>query len=290
MQPFRRRDAVAAGLATAAELKGTHWQRLYQGIYIEKAAFQPQNHYMWCQAAQLLLPSGSAIGGRSAAYAWGVQLLGANEPVTVVIPQRTSLRIQPGLHVVRSHLPRSDVDLAFGLRLTTPARTAFDLGRDPDRIQAAIAVDAMLFRRVVSLADLHRAADAHPGWRGVMKFRDILVNAEPKAESPMETRLRLIIIDGGLPRPIAQHEIRAVNRSLIARVDLAYPELRIAIEYEGDHHRDRATFRKDIVRFNRLQAAGWAALRFTADDVFKRPAKVVNDVKRAVAHATARSA
>ncbi len=71
-------------------------------------------------------------------------------------------------------------------------------------------------------------------------------------------------------------------------MDLAYPAWRIAIEYEGDHHRDRATFRKDIVRFNRLQAAGWATLRFTADDVFKRPQKIIEGVRHAVAAAEAR--
>ncbi|MFI5846027.1 DUF559 domain-containing protein [Catenuloplanes sp. NPDC051500] len=285
LKPFRRRDAVGAGLITSPRLYGPEWERLYHGVYIERLAFKPLEHRMWCEAAGLLLPAGAAIGGRSAAYLWNVGLLASEEPVTVVIPRRTNLREQPRLRVIRGLLPGADVDSFLGLRLTTPARTAFDLGRVPDRIQAAIAVDAMLHRRVVTLAELHRTADAHPGWRGVMTFREILRIAEPGAASPMETRLRLIIVDGGLPRPVAQHRIRDAADLFIGDVDLAYPELRIAIEYEGDHHREQATFRKDIVRFNRLQAVGWAALRFTADDVFKRPQKIVDDVRRAVAEA-----
>jgi very-short-patch-repair endonuclease len=288
LSPFRRRDAVGAGLLTAAALKGSRWQRLYQGIYIERSAFEPHDHRMWCRAAQLLLPLDGAIGGYSAAHVWGVDLLDVGAPVTVTIPHQTSLRAQPGLRVIRTLLPRADVESFIDLRLTTPARTAFDLGRDPDRIRAVIAVDAMLHRRLVTLAELRHMADTHPGWRGVMKFRDILGLAEPGAASPMETRLRLVIVDGGLPRPVAQYRVRDENGLFVGQVDLAYPELRVALEYEGDHHRDQATFRKDVVRFNRLRQAGWAALRFTADDVFKRPRTIVDDVKRAVAEATAR--
>jgi hypothetical protein len=282
--PFRRRDAVSAGLITPAELKGPRWQRLYHGVYIERAAFTPDHHRMWCAAAQLVMPTRAAIGGRSAAYLWGVDLLYATEPVSIIVPGQRTTRDQAMLRVVRGVLPCADVESFTGLTVTTPARTAFDLGRGRDRIQASIAVDAMLHRRVVTLPELHRVADAHPGWRGVMTFREVLRIAEPGAASPMETRLRLIIVDGGLPRPIAQYRISDA-RSFVGQVDLAYPEPRVAIEYEGDHHREKDTFRKDIVRFNRLQAAGWAALRFTADDVFKRPQKIVDEVRRAIAEA-----
>ncbi len=286
--PFRRREAVGAGLITAAMLEGPYWQRLYRGIYIERSAYQPDNHRMWCTAAQLLLPPGGAIGGRSAAYLWGVDLLARGDPVSIIVPKQRKVREQPMLRVTRGLLPRGDVESFGGLAVTTPARTAFDLGRGGDRVQAMIAVDAMLHRRLVTRAELQATANAHPGWLNIMKFRDILRDAEPGAESPMETRLRLVIVDGGLPRPVAQFQVRPAGGTVVGRVDLAYPHLRIAIEYEGDHHRDQATFRKDIVRFNRLQAAGWTALRFTADDVFKRPRQIVTDVRKAVAEATAR--
>ena len=80
----------------------------------------------------------------------------------------------------------------------------------------------------------------------------------------METRLRLVIVDGGLPRPVAQFEVRDAAGRLIGRVDLAYPEWRIAIEYDGDHHRGRVAYRDDQRRANALRVAGWTVLRFTA--------------------------
>ncbi|GAB7051014.1 endonuclease domain-containing protein [Catenuloplanes indicus] len=68
---------------------------------------------------------------------------------------------------------------------------------------------------------------------------------------------------------------------MLVRVDLAGPDLRIAIEYEGDHHRDPATFRNDLLRACRLEQSGWLVLRFTADDVYRRPAETVRAVATA---------
>ncbi|MDP9794635.1 hypothetical protein J2S43_003147 [Catenuloplanes nepalensis] len=285
--PFRRRDAVAAGLVTPAQLSGPAWQRLYQGVYVDAAVYRSDDHHMWCEAALLAAPPASAIGALSAAYLWGVDLLRSGSPVTVVVPANRRPREQPRLSVVRAELPPGQVEVLGGVRLTTPDRTAFDLGRGPDRVAAVVAVDAMLHRRLVTVEGVAALASRHPGWPGVSRMREVLAIAEPGSASPMETRLRLIIVDGGLPRPVAQHEVRTPEGRFIGRVDLAYPELRIVLEYEGDHHRDPATYRNDIARFNRFQAAGWTALRFTADDVFKRPQKIVADVRRAMVKATA---
>ncbi|MDQ0371436.1 endonuclease domain-containing protein [Catenuloplanes indicus] len=285
-RPFRGRDAIAAGLVTLAQLKGPAWKRLYQGIYVEADWYRPDDHRMWCEAALLAAPEGSAVGGLSAARLWSVDLLQPGDPVTVIVPPGRRTREQVRLSVVRAALPADQVDGFGGLRLTTAARTAFDLGRGPDRTGAVIAVDAMLHRRLITADEIAALANRHPGWPGVSRLREVLALAEPKSESPMETRLRLIIVDGGLPRPVAQHLVRTPDGRSVGRVDLAYPELRIVLEYEGDHHRDPATYRKDIARFNRIQETGWLALRFTADDVFTRPQKIIEEVRRAMAAMT----
>ena len=98
----------------------------------------------------------------------------------------------------------------------------------------------------------------------------------------METRLRLLLHDAGAPTPIPQYEVRDDDGRFIGRVDLAYPQWRIALEYEGDHHRERARFRGDIARVNALRLAGWLVLRFTADDVLRHPAVVVDQVAAAI--------
>lgn len=94
----------------------------------------------------------------------------------------------------------------------------------------------------------------------------------------MESRCRLVLIDGGLPRPVAQHEVY-VGGLFIARLDLAYPHRMVGIEYEGDYHRERQAFRNDIARGNRLRDFGWTIVRVTADDVLRNPQQLVARVR-----------
>jgi very-short-patch-repair endonuclease len=191
------------------------------------------------------------------------------------------MRAQPKVRVTHGVLAGNDVVRFGGLPVTSPVRTAFDLGRRRSRVDALVALDALAHRRVAKLPAIAGYAAARPRWPGVSQLRGLLTLAESLAESPMETRLRLLLLDADLPRPTAQHEVRDRRGRLIGRVDLAYPELRVALEYEGDHHRERAHFQRDVGRLNGLRAAGWLVLRFTADDVLRHPARVVGEVQRA---------
>jgi very-short-patch-repair endonuclease len=95
----------------------------------------------------------------------------------------------------------------------------------------------------------------------------------------METRLRLTLVLGGLPRPVTQHRIYDHTGRFVARVDLAYPELRIAIEYDGENHKER--WAEDMVRQNRIIGAGWTLMRYTNRDVVRRSKTVVAQVDAA---------
>jgi very-short-patch-repair endonuclease len=88
--------------------------------------------------------------------------------------------------------------------------------------------------------------------------------------------------DQRAPPPTPQHQICDARGRLIGRVDLAYPHSKIAIEYEGDHHRERTHFRRDIARYNALRQAGWLVLRFTADDVLHHPQRLIDQVTNAL--------
>ena len=105
---------------------------------------------------------------------------------------------------------------------------------------------------------------------------------DPGAESPQETRLRLLLLAGGLPRPVTQYEVRDANGLFVARLDLAYPGRRIGIEYEGDHPRERTAFQRDLRRLNALRACGWTILRFAAADIYRDPARTVAIVRAAL--------
>ena len=97
----------------------------------------------------------------------------------------------------------------------------------------------------------------------------------------METRLRLLLVLAGLPCPEVQYEV-VTPEKFVARLDLAYPQVRLGIEYDGDHHRRVAVFRRDLARLNALHALGWTVLRFTADDVLRFPGRLVSQVCAAV--------
>jgi hypothetical protein len=168
-----------------------------------------------------------------------------------------------------------------GITVTTPERTAFDLGRRASRTAALIALDAMLHRRVVKLDAVLAMAQERPRWPGVPSLRHVLTLAEPLAESPMETRLRLLLLDAGLPPAVPQHEVRDRTGRLLGRVDLAWPHLKLAVEYEGDHHRERGQFRRDIARLNALRA-GWTVLQLTADDVLRHPSRTARTIAAAL--------
>ncbi|MFI7512383.1 DUF559 domain-containing protein [Micromonospora echinofusca] len=280
--PFRASTAIADGLLTWTMLRGPSWRRLLPDVYVHRDGYRADDHRMWCDAVALALPIGGAIAGRSAAYLWGVDLLARDAPVTVLLPRAARMHPHPRLRVTRSVVPDSDRTRFGGLPVTTPLRTAFDLGRQTPRDEALVAVDALLHRRVVKLATLRAYADARPGWPGLSLLREVLALAEPLAESPMETRLRLLLLDAGLPPAIAQHDVRDAVGRFVGRVDLAWPALRVAVEYDGDHHRERTHFRQDVARLNALRAAGWIVLRFTADDVLRHRARTAALVSQAL--------
>jgi hypothetical protein len=286
--PFRGSAAIARGLLTRGQLGGPAWRRMFRGIYQHTDA--TADPLAWCQAANLLLPPGAALSHRSAALLYGVNLLGYAQWPTmeVTVPPPDRLRPDARLIVHRTRLPPVDVVRRGGLPVTTPARTAFDLGRDPDRVAAVVALDALLHGRVIKPAALRSIADERLGWPGVVAFRAAGALARAGAESPMETRLRLLLVAGGLPEPVLQHEVYGDDGWLIARLDLAYRDIRLGLEYDGDHHREREICRRDAVRLNRLRLRGWTVLRFTADDVLRHPDRAVEQVRVAYEVAASR--
>jgi hypothetical protein len=280
--PFSGRAAVDDGLLTPGMLRARHWRRLFPDVYVHATAHRDDDHRLWCAAAALAMPSTGAVAGLSAAALWGVPLLPGGAPVTVCLPRRVRMWPHPRIRVIRSDLAADDVTRFTGIPLTTPVRTAFDVGRRLPRGDALVAVDALLHRRVVTLDGLRDYASAKPGWPGTRRLAEVLGLATPLAESPMETRLRLLLLDAGAPPPAPQHEVRDTRGRFVARLDLAYPRWRIGIEYEGDHHRERAQFRRDVARLGELREAGWLVLRFTADDVLRRPGRVTAQVAAAI--------
>jgi very-short-patch-repair endonuclease len=271
--PFRGTAAVADGLLTPAKLRGRSWRRLLPDVYAHHLL--PLDHGAWCAAVGLTLPPGAAIGGLSAAHLLGCDLLKAESPVSIVAWRRAGARSTDRIRVHHTVLDRADVTSVGGLPVTTPERTAFDLGRRLGRRTAVMVFDAMLRLGVLDLGSVDDLARQRHWWPGITRLHEAIRLADPRAESPMETILRLLLLDAGLPAMQLQFEVRDARGRLIGRVDLAWPLIRLAVEYEGDHHREQEQFRRDIARVNALRTAGWTVIRLSADDVLRRPAETV---------------
>ncbi|GAA1492203.1 hypothetical protein [Curtobacterium herbarum] len=171
-----------------------------------------------------------------------------------------------------------------GVPLTHPADTFAALAPFLSLDELIVAGDALVgWLGWVTLADLAAVVRRRRGCRGVVKLRAALAEIRSGARSPGETRARLVLTRAGLPQPLLNHDV-VVDGRWIACVDLAYPDARVAIEYESDLHRsDPATFRKDLTRGELLKDEDWWLVRATADDVGPSASRFVARISRLLA-------
>ncbi len=266
--PFRGSTAVAAGRVTPKELRGPRFRRLFPDIYVTAAS--PDDLATRSLAAQLLT-DGAVLGGWSAAELLGASCGPPHAPAELVVPG--PLRAQPGLVVRRDTLTADEITRVGGVLVTTGPRTAYDLARRPDRVAAVVAVDALSRTCGFAPTDVLHLARRHPGARGCRRIAEVVALANPLSESPMETRIRIALHDGGLPCPVLQHPVGRF------RLDLAYPAFRLGIEYDGRDHLTPDRARRDLDRQAYLTRTGWTVLRFGAGDVLHRPRRIADTVR-----------
>ncbi|CAA9270134.1 MAG: hypothetical protein AVDCRST_MAG52-3167 [uncultured Blastococcus sp.] len=277
---FRGSSAVRDGLLTRHQLHSSAWQRLFPDVYA--CADLPVTHELRTAAVTQLLLPGSVATARSAAVLWDVGPAGATDDVEVIVPARSRAGAVAGVRVTRRTVAAEDTTARRGVRLTTPLRTALDLGRIHPLDDAVIALDRFLSTGLVFLDEVRSAALGATG-RDCRRIRAAVHLADGLAGSPQETRLRLLLHRAGLPRPVAQYRIRVGGR-FVARPDFAWPEHRLALEYDGAWHGEPGQFRRDRQRLNRLTAAGWRVLFVTAGDL-RDPAGLVARITKALAPA-----
>lgn len=273
--PFTVSDALRAGLSRR-QLQGKTWRHLATGLYVWSGLADDPRDLL--RALCPALPPGGAFSDRTAAWLHGLDFRPC-QPVEATVPDVNGVATHRGLVLRRSELPPSDVVDCQGLPATSPMRTLFDLARHLSTAEAVVAVDSALRCGLADLDQLGAYVVTHGTAKGVRRARRVVELAEPRAESPMESRLRVLLQLAGLLRPVAQAELTDERGQFLGRVDLYYPTHRLAIEYDGDAHRDALV--ADNRRQNRLLAAGYRLLRFTAGDVYNRPDAVVAQVREA---------
>ena len=262
-RPFTVEEARAAGIERW-HLRGKRWTRLAHGIYVATAA--AESPIVQLEGARRRVPEVAAFSGLTAAWLHGLDVPPC-DPIEVTIPREAGVAGRAGMRVRRSPLPATDVVVVRGFRATSILRTLSDLSRRLPLTEAVVIVDAALHAHRVTLAQ-------------IAALRRVARYAEPKSESPMETRLRMLLVLAGLPRPQAQVPIHDANGRLIGRPDLYYEKQRLGLEYDGGGHRTRMA--EDNERQNRLLNAGVRLLRFTAVDVLRNPRWVVAQVRLAL--------
>jgi hypothetical protein len=275
-RPFTREQAVAAGI-TDARLRGrTAYRRLFRGVYV--GARTELTLAVWVHAALLASPPGSVVSHVTALRWYGYEL-GALLPLhvssrTTTHSRQRHLTTHRRLHHIRALVLR-------GVPVTAPDRTLVDLAPDvavPELIQA---IEWMLHRGHTTLTLLTTYALDHH-LRGVRRVRQVIGFVREGSESPMETRVRLMIRFAHLPEPAPNVVLRDDRGHFLARGDLVYARWKVLVEYDGWHHeRDAGQRQRDIGRRERLEAVGWRVIVVTAGDL-RAPRMIVARVHRAL--------
>lgn len=278
-EPFRGSAAVAAGLITPGTLRGPRFRRIYPDVYVP--ADMPVDLAVRSRAAYLLSAARGVLAGYSAAEVLGAQCAPLAAPAELIVSSG-KIRPAPGLLVHRWALD-DEAQLVGDLPVTTPLRTAYDLARRSMLVEAVVAVDALAGHCGFPPAELLRLRNRHCGARGSRQVHRVVQLANPRAESPMETRLRLALVLNGLPEPEVQWPVLDERGRVVARLDLAYPRERLGVEYDGLDHRTQHRAMRDLDRQAELTALGWRILRFMATHVLGRPAIVAERVRYVLA-------
>jgi Protein of unknown function (DUF559) len=278
---LRTRDAYQLGV-TRGELAGPGWRSPHRGVQTTGGTDATSPLQRIWDAAELL-PPGAALGGWAAAFLQGARFLDGRgpsglekQPVAVVLPPPLLIRARPGIVRWRHRLTDDDMVLVGGIPCTTLIRTAFDLGRLQQLRLGVAALDIIGQQCQISALRVAAYADDRRRWKGLPALRSALTLTDPRAESPGETRLRLIwVLDAGLPRPQVNPGVFDGDRWFLGRPDLLDVGTGLVGEYDGAYHRDRETHAHDNAREEWMEDSGLTVVRASDIDVGRERRRTV---------------
>ncbi|WP_155375745.1 DUF559 domain-containing protein [Catellatospora vulcania] len=276
---FRRSDVLRHGLLTAHQVRSSAWTRLRYDVYADSRL--PRDHDMACRAALMGLPSDAVVAGPSAAYRHGVQHAATfHDDVHVITHPKAAMLRRRGVRFHETVLDPDETIEVDGHLCTTPLRTAWDLAGWFDVVRAVTVIDSLLGSGLVQPDQLSELARERQGRRGSALARRAFELADGRAQSPPEFQLRVRVVLAGLPRPQAQLAVPVRGRVL--HPDLAWPEYRVAVEYDGEWHHDPDQFHLDRRRLNLLVAEGWIVLHVTSRRLRADLPAVLTEIRQAL--------
>jgi hypothetical protein len=257
--------ALAEGRVTRKQLHSGLYRRLHPNVYADCSI--PDSHRLRARGAALLLPPGAAIGGRSAAAWYEAPFSSVSDPVVVVAPRGCAWDGPRGVRVHKTDLAPAEVVLTEDdVPITTALRTAWEVATLEQLADAVALLDGMVFGKKLTEGQIAQELLGRRGRWGSRRAADVVPLVDGGAMSPPESWVRVACLRAGLPRPLTQHVV--VERGVwLAQVDLAWPEAKLVVEYEGPHHFEELQIAKDDRRYLRLVAAGWRVIRLSAADL-----------------------
>lgn len=276
-EPFTRAEALAAGLSSRA-LKGTRYTRIFRNIYISSAA--PIEHEQRFAGALLLHPEGAWLSHTSAARVRRVAV--PDDPlVHVSVVDAKDRRWSPGLkpHVAPPH---TEVVVVNGFRVSGLVRMFVELAAILPLVDLVVAGDSICRTSGISAARLRAKLEkTRDYWSPAARYAARFVR--DGVDSPMESRLRMLLVLAGFPEPEVNVRIRDENGDVLLQFDLGYRGSRVAVCYEGRQHVEIIEeWERDISRRERADDAEWRVVAVVARGVYVDPLSTLDRVARAL--------
>ncbi len=268
MAVFIGSEALAAGKVTRNDLR-RHYRRMFPDVYgPPEPTIRDRARGAWLWSGR----RGVITGVAASALHWAKYV---DDDAPIELLWRNS-NPPNGLIVRNEAYAADEVTTYDGIPVTTPARTLFDLGRHLDRDEAVARIDALLWVGRAGAGEVQSITARYPRARRLAQLGQALELSDDGAESPQETRVRLLLTDAGMRPTDTQIPVYDGNR-LITKFDMGWKHLLIGVQYDGGHHQtDREQYVRDLTALPKLEARSWIVIKVikedTDDDVLARVA------------------
>ena len=277
--PLTRAQALRRG-HTLKELRGPRFRRVFRGVYVPAAG--PVSLIQRARAALLIAPSGAYASHHTAAQLWGAVPPDTGE-THISVPGLGTRSVRDGIAAHRAETTYAPTRRR-GVPLSVPVAVFLELATLHLDLVALVVLGDSLVRRARITPESLVVATASWSGRGARLARRAAALVRSGVDSAMETRLRMMIILAGLPEPQVNFIVRQPDGEWEVRFDLCYPQLKLIIEYDGEHHRlDADQWSRDLKRREWLERQGWRIIVINADAYYREPRETVARIRQALA-------
>jgi hypothetical protein len=267
--PFVGSEAIERRLVRKHELR-SHYRKVFPDVYVPNGVeltlpLRARAGWLWSHRQ-------GVFAGLTASALHGAKWVDDHAPIELIWP---NARPAPGIRTYDYRLRTEEFSAFDDMRITTPARTGFDVARRRPLNAAVANLDALGNATGLAVSEVFRVARMHRGSRGLRQLAKVLDLYDPGAASPKETWLRLLVIGADYPWPRTQIPVLSLDGRRRYYLDMGWEHLMLALEYDGEQHRvDPVQYAYDVQRSEDLDELGWTRLRVvktnTAADVLRR--------------------